>query len=90
MVAHGHGLPNVVVETRSVTVLKSLVARCGFLSWMAEPMYYAESQARVFDALNIQDLEATRTLTAFRRRQGILPGPAAKLLDELRLLTEVM
>jgi hypothetical protein len=44
----------------------------------------------VFDALNIQDLEATRTLTAFRRRQGILPGPAAKLLDELRLLTEVM
>jgi DNA-binding transcriptional LysR family regulator len=88
--ARGLGLPKVVVETRSITVLKSFVARCGFLSWMAEPMYYAESQARVFDALNIQDLEATRTLTAFRRRQGILPGPAAKLLDELRLLTEVM
>jgi DNA-binding transcriptional LysR family regulator len=88
--AQGLGLPNVVVETRSVTVLKSLVARCGFLSWMAEPMYHAESQAGVFDALNIQGLEATRTLTAFRRRHGILPGPAAKLLDELRLLTEAM
>jgi DNA-binding transcriptional LysR family regulator len=88
--AQGLGLPNIAVETRSVTVLKSLVARCGFLSWMAEPMYHAESQAGVFDALNIQGLEATRTLTAFRRRQGILPGPAAKLLDELRLLTETM
>jgi DNA-binding transcriptional LysR family regulator len=88
--AHGLGLPNVVVETRSVTVLKSLVARCGFLSWMAEPMYHAESQAGVFDALNIPGLETTRTLTAFRRRHGILPGPAAKLLDELRLLTETM
>jgi DNA-binding transcriptional LysR family regulator len=88
--AHGLGLPNVVVETRSVTVLKSLVARCGFLSWMAEPMYDAESQAGIFDALNIQGLDATRTLTAFRRRHGILPGPAVKLLDELRLLTETM
>jgi DNA-binding transcriptional LysR family regulator len=86
----GLGLPNVVVETRSVTVLKSLVARCGFLSWMAEPMYHMESHARVFDALDIPGLHATRNLTVFRRRQGILPGPAAKLLDELRLLTETL
>ena len=82
--SRGLGLPNVVVETRSVTVLKSLVAHCGFLSWMAEPMYRIESQAGVIRALDIDGLPAPRTLTAFRRRQGILPGPAVKLLDELR------
>jgi len=32
-------------------------------------------------------IEALRTLTAFRRRNGILPAPAAKLLDELRSMT---
>ncbi len=85
--AHGLGLPNVVVETRSVTVLKSLVARSSFLSWMAEPMFDAERKAQFLDALPIPDVKGSRTLTAFRRRMGILPGPAVKLLSELRLLT---
>ena len=85
--SHGLGVPNVVVETRSITVLKCLVARSEFLSWMATPMYDAERQAGVIDTLEIPGVEGTRTLTAFRRRQGILPGAAVKLLDELRQLT---
>jgi hypothetical protein len=80
-------MPEIVVETRSITVLKSLVARSGFLSWMAEPMYDTENKAGVLDTLNIPGVTGRRTLTAYRRRQGILPGPALKLLDELRLLT---
>jgi DNA-binding transcriptional LysR family regulator len=87
--AQGLGLPNVVVETRSIIVLKSLVASCGFLSWMPEPTYGAESRAGLIDALKIPGTVDRRTLTAFRRRQGILPSPAAKLLDELRRLTAV-
>lgn len=85
--AHQLGLPNIVVETRSVTVLKSLVTQCGFLSWMPEPMYETDRQAGLIDALTIPGASRTRTLTAFRRRMGILPGPAIKLLEELRLLT---
>jgi DNA-binding transcriptional LysR family regulator len=85
--AHGLAMPEIVVETRSITVLKSLVARSGFLSWMAEPMVDTESKAGVLDTLNIPGVTGRRTLTAYRRRQGILPGPAVKLLDELRLLT---
>jgi hypothetical protein len=50
-------------------------------------MYNTESKAGVMDALDIEGLDAQRTLTAFRRRQGILPMPAARLLDELRRLT---
>ncbi|GJH17668.1 LysR family transcriptional regulator [Caballeronia novacaledonica] len=83
----GLPMPEISVESRSITVLKSLVARCGFVSWMAEPMYDTESKAGVMDALSIEGLDAPRTLTAFRRRQGILPAPVAKLLDELRHLT---
>lgn len=84
---NGLGLPDIMVETRSVIVLKSLVVRSGFLSWMAEPMYDSESRAGLMDTLPIPGVRGTRTLTAFRRRMGILPGPAVKLLEELRALT---
>lgn len=86
--AQGLGLPNVVVETRSVTTLKSLVAHAGFLSWMAEPMYRTECRARAIDTLPVRGVSAIRTLTAFRRRHGILPGPSVKLLEQLMLLTK--
>lgn len=84
--AHGLGLPNIVVETRSIIVLKSLVAHSGFLGWMPESIYDAERRARLVDALNIPGAASTRTLTAFKRRLGILPAPALKLLEELRQL----
>jgi DNA-binding transcriptional LysR family regulator len=84
---HDLPLPNVVVETRSVTVLKSLIGRSGFLGWMPEPMYDAERRAGLIDALNIPGARDKRTLTAFRRRAGMLPGPAVKLLEALRALT---
>lgn len=84
--AHGLALPAIAVETRSVTVLKSLVIHSGFLSWMPEPMYQVERQAGLIDALPLPGAVATRTLTAFRRRHGILPAPAARLLDQLRTM----
>jgi DNA-binding transcriptional LysR family regulator len=81
-------MPDIAVRTRSVTVLKSLVAECSFLSWMPEPMYDSESKAGIMGTLPIPGVRAARTLTAFQRRDGILPRPAARLLDELRSLTE--
>jgi DNA-binding transcriptional LysR family regulator len=83
---HGLGLPNIVVETRSIIVLKSLVTHSGFLGWMPESIYDAERRARLVNVLDIQGASSTRTLTAFKRRQGILPAPAVKLLEELRRL----
>ncbi|MEJ8849973.1 LysR family transcriptional regulator [Variovorax rhizosphaerae] len=83
---NGLGMPEILVETRSVMMLKNLVAQSGFLSWMPEPLYQAEIKASLLDALPIPGVIGTRTMTAFRRRNGILPGPAVKLLEELRLL----
>ncbi|RJG06899.1 LysR family transcriptional regulator [Noviherbaspirillum cavernae] len=85
--SHGLPLPSVAVETRSIVVLKNLVANAGFLSWMSQPMYEAESKAGLIDSLTIPGVAASRSLTAFRRREGILPGPAARLLEELRHIT---
>jgi len=82
----GLGLPNIVVETRSVIVLKSLVTRSGFLGWMPESVYDAERRARLVNLLDIPGATSVRTLTAFKRRLGILPGPAAQLLLEIRRL----
>jgi DNA-binding transcriptional LysR family regulator len=84
--ARGLGLPNIVVETRSIIVLKSLVTRSGFLGWMPESIYDAERRARLVSILDVPGATGTRTLTAFKRRQGTLPAPAVKLLEELRRL----
>ena len=86
---HGLGMPNVVIETRSVVAIKSLVVHGRFLSWMAEPMYYAEQRAGLVDSLPIEGVAAQRRLTVFRRRNGNLPAPAAKLLESLRQVTAV-
>jgi hypothetical protein len=54
---------------------------------MDEPMYVTESKADVFDTLELPGVVGRRTSTAFRRRKGLLPNPAVKLLEQLRQLT---
>jgi len=50
-------------------------------------MFEVDRKAQLITALEIEGATGTRTLTAFRRRHGILPGPAVRLLEELRVLT---
>ena len=66
-------LPNIVVETRSVMALKSLIGRSGFLGWMPEPMYDAERKAGLIDAPEMPGASDKRVLTAFRRRPACCP-----------------
>ncbi|WP_370681998.1 LysR family transcriptional regulator [Comamonas sp. GB3 AK4-5] len=84
---HGLPMPSAVVETRSVTMLKSLMGHSSFLGWMAGPMFSTESEAGLLAPLPLPDASDVRTLTAFRRRQGLLPAPASKFLEQLRKLT---
>lgn len=86
--SHGLICPNVVVETRSIIALKSLITHAGFLCWMAGPMFEDERRVKLIDALPIPDLATERKLTVFRRRDGILPEPAVKLLEEIRQITK--
>lgn len=81
--AQGLGLPEIAVETRSIVMMKSLVLSSGFLAWMAEPMFEAERRAGLMAALPLPGARVERRLSAFRRRRGSLPGPAARLLKAL-------
>lgn len=85
---HALELPNIVVETRSITLMKSLVKHSGFLSWMPKAMFASEQQAGLINALEIPNTTTAHTLTAYRRSAGILPKPAIKLLEELRHVTK--
>lgn len=76
--------PEVAVETRSITVLKSLIMQAGFIGWMADPIWEAERQAGQIAALPLRGVERRRQLSAFRRRQGLLPAPALRLVEVLR------
>ncbi|WP_407672139.1 hypothetical protein [Paraburkholderia acidisoli] len=64
------------------------------LAWLRNPPAWARAQfgrsslapyVRAKTAL--PGVEGRRTLTAFRRRYGILPSPAMKLVEQLRTLT---
>lgn len=46
-----------------------------------------QQRAGTIDTRPVHEVVAVRTLTAFRRRQGILPQPAGKRLEELVALT---
>lgn len=81
---HALPLPEVVVQTRSIIAIKSLVTHAGFLNWMPMPMYEAERLAGLVTALPVEHSPRRRELLVFRRRQGLLPTPALKLLDALR------
>lgn len=85
---HAHGLPcpELAAETRSILAMKSLMKHAGFLCWMNGPMFESERAAGLFVPLPLPDLGTGRTLAAFRRRDGMLPAPAVKLLDELRVV----
>lgn len=85
---HELALPNIVVETRSTTLMKSLVKHSGFLSWMPRAMFISEQQAGLINPLKIPNTTTAFTLTAYRRSSGILPKPAIKLLEELRHVTK--
>ena len=73
--ANGLGMPNVVVETRSVTVLKSLVTRSGFLSWMPESVRRRQG-ARTPLARTRAELLAKHPREM--RRAVVAPGPRCR------------
>lgn len=82
--AHGLVPPPPAVETRSVSAMRSLVAHCGFLSWLPDALLTSGGTAEVIRPLSIEGAHVPRSFAIYRRRHGILSTPAAKLIEELR------
>jgi DNA-binding transcriptional LysR family regulator len=76
--------PSPSVETSSVGAMRSLVSRCGFLSWLPDALLTSEAAANAIRPLMIEGAHVPRHFSVYRRRHGILSPPALKLIDELR------
>lgn len=76
--------PAIAVSSPSIPLLKSLVAHSGFVSWLTRPMYAAELKAGLIRELQVEGLDHKRRFAAYHRREGILPAPALRFLDEIR------
>ena len=78
--------PEFALSSSSIPLLKSLVAHCGFITWLTAPMYGAELKAGLIYELDVEGLSHERTFGAYHRRSGVLPKPAVQFLDEVRKL----
>lgn len=78
--------PPVALTSTSIPLLKSLVAHSGFISWLTAPMYASEKKAGMLHELAVDGLDLTRHFHAYHRRNGILPKPAVRFLEEVRQL----
>ncbi len=79
--------PPIAVSSPSIPLLKSLVAHSGFVSWLTRPMYAAELKAGLIRELHVEGLDHERRFAAYHRREGILPAPALRFLEEIRRQT---
>ena len=79
----GYAPVRVVVETRSPSTIKAVVARTGFLGWLPEPLFAAEQAAGLIKPLACPELTAPRRFYVYRRRRNFMPPPLVELLRAL-------
>jgi DNA-binding transcriptional LysR family regulator len=75
--------PRVVVETRSPSTIKAVVAKTQFLGWLPEPLFAAEQAAGLIRPLPCPELTAPRRFYVYRRRRNFMPPPLVELLRAL-------
>ncbi|HKE43189.1 MAG TPA: LysR family transcriptional regulator [Steroidobacteraceae bacterium] len=80
----GVSMPRIVVETRSPTVIKALVAKTHFLGWLPEPLFAADAAAGLIRALKVKEMAPQRRFFVFRRRRNFMPPPVVKFLEALK------
>jgi len=75
--------PRVVVETRSLGVIKAMIAQTGYLGWLPEPLFATERQAGLIRPLPLKDVAIQRKFFVYRRRRSVMPPPLSKFLELL-------
>jgi len=74
----------VVIETRSPSAIKALVAQSGMLGWLPEPLYAAERAASLLCTLPLPELDHPRHFHVYRRRRHFMAPPVMEFLAALR------
>jgi DNA-binding transcriptional LysR family regulator len=79
----GAAAPHVSIETRSLTVIKAIVARTDFLGWLPEPLYAAEQACGLIRPLAVKEMDMQRRFFVYRRRRSFTSPAMSKFLEEL-------
>jgi DNA-binding transcriptional LysR family regulator len=74
----------VLVETRSPSAIKALVAQSEMLGWLPEPLYAAEQAANLLCTLPLPELDQPRHFHVYRRRRNFMAPPVVEFLAALR------
>jgi len=83
MVSLGVTPPQVVVETRSPSVIKAMVAQTSYLGWLPQPLFATEQQAGLIRPLPLKEMASQRRFFVYRRRRSVMPPPLSKFLEVL-------
>jgi DNA-binding transcriptional LysR family regulator len=75
--------PRVVVETRSPSVIKAMIAQTSYLGWLPEPLFATEQQAGLIRPLPLKEMASQRRFFVYRRRRSVMPPPLSKFLEAL-------
>lgn len=76
--------PIIILETRSPSTTKAVVAQTNFLGWLPEPLFAAEQTAGLICSLPCEELTLRRRFFVYRRRRNFMPPPLVKFLEALR------
>ncbi|MEH3108008.1 MAG: LysR family transcriptional regulator [Sphingomonas fennica] len=84
--AAGGRMPDIAVETGSLDLMVRLVAESDLLGWLPSPLLAGAVAAGAIRVLEVPELAVRRRFLVYRRTDGLLPPPAARLLDMLPII----
>ncbi len=78
--------PAIAVETRSLEVMKSIIAGTNLLGWLPGPIIDAERSVGRLASLPVPELRQERIFSIYRRRRGFMSPAIARFLNELKTI----
>ena len=84
--ASGHAMPRVALQTDSVDVIISVVARSEVMGWLPEPILRTSGSQAAIALPPLPELELVRTFRAYRRSRGSFPAGGQVFIDAMAAL----
>lgn len=84
--AQGLPAPKVLVETRSISIVRTLVARQGFVTWGPTPLYLSAEPGSAIVALDLPELRLRRPFFVYRLRRAAMSHAVRHTLSILQRL----
>lgn len=84
--SHGLAAPAVTVETRSVNLIRKLVAHQGFITWGPTPLYVSTEAGSEIFALDLPPFRLQRPFFVYRLRRAAMSGALRRALPVLQRL----